>query len=598
MVNASTIPELFATQAARFRERRLFLVKREGRYQEISWADAEQQVIALAAWLLQQGVAVGDRVVLFCENRPEWAIADLAVQSVGAWIVPIYPSLTPRDLLPILSDCEPVIAIASDSQQVAKLQAVQGKLACLRTIIGMGAQPSLGNVVLWDHALEEGRGQSAHYRDTLVRRRAALKPTDTCTLIYTSGTTGEPKGVMLSHRNFLSNVEACHQVIPQSESDLHLSFLPLCHVFERMAGWYLMLACGGSIAYAQSMETIRENMLEVRPTTMLGMPRFFEKLHDRIQGALKAAPASKRRLIERALSVGREYAEASQSSKGASPFLKLKYALADRIVFKKIKARLGGRLRFFVSGSAPLSESIAYFFLSVGVVILEGYGLTETSPVICVNRLPVPKIGTVGLPLPGVEVRIAEDGEILTRGPHVMQGYFKKTEATEATIRDGWLYTGDIGQLDGQGRLKITDRKRDLIKTAGGKFIPPQKLESLFTSDSCIAQALVFGDRQRYCVALIVPESGELKRQAQQQCIAGSPKEWVRDARIQDFYWKRIQQAQQDLAAFEQVKCIALLPEAFTQEGGELTPTMKIKRRIIAERHADLLQSLYASSKG
>ena len=421
-----------------------------------------------------------------------------------------------------------------------------------------------------------------------------IRPEETATLIYTSGTTGIPKGVMLSHQNFLSNVQACLAVIPIKPADLHLSFLPLSHVFERMAGWYLMLAIGACVVYAESMETLAQEMAAVRPTIMLGVPRFFEKLHARIQEALRQAPEPKRRLAAWALRVGDLAAKARVAGQPLPPTLTAAWWLADHLVLRKFRSRLGGRLRFFVSGSAPLSKEIGEFFFSLGVTILEGYGLTETSPVIAVNRLPVPRFGSVGRPIPGVEVQIAEDGEILTRGPHVMQGYYRQPDATAAMIIDGWCSTGDIGHLDEQGFLFITDRKKDLIKTAGGKFVAPQKLEHLLVTDPYIVQAFVYGDRQPYCVALIVPNLPRLRGYAQEQGIdAPTVEALVKDPRVLDFYWSRVQAAQQTLASFEQLKKIALLDEEFTQASGELTPTLKAKRSVIAQRHAAALRSLY-----
>ena len=591
-----TIPALFSHHAAAFAQRSLFLTKREGRVRTISWQEAGHDVDALALWLLRQHVQPGDRILLLCENRPEWGIADLAIQSVGAWTVPVYPSLTASELSVIASDCQPVLGIASSLDQLEKLIAVMRQVPALRTLVLISDGVTDPKVIPWDRALAEGREDAERLREPLSQRRRQLRPEATCTLIYTSGTTGEPKGVMLSHRNFLSNVEACRQVIPITSSDLHLSFLPLCHVFERMAGWYLMLCLGARVAYAESMETIPQDMLQFRPTIMLGVPRFFEKLHDRIQEAIRSAPPQKRRLTEWALRIGRAHTRCREQREPIPFGLQVRHVVARQLVFKTLQARLGGRLRFFVSGSAPLSKEIAQFFFSVGVTILEGYGLTETSPVISVNRPPMPTFGSVGPAVSGVEVRIAEDGEILTRGPHVMQGYYQKPEATREVIVDGWFHTGDIGHLDDQGRLYITDRKKDLIKTAGGKFVAPQKLEGLFVADPLISQAFVYGDRERYCVALIVPDMEQLRRLAQQHGIGtSSPSELINHPTIHAVYWQRVQERQQHLANFERVKQIALLDQEFSQAGGELTPTLKAKRQIIAKRHATLLQRLYES---
>ncbi|MBI2104694.1 MAG: long-chain fatty acid--CoA ligase [Candidatus Omnitrophica bacterium] len=598
-VTGEAIPALFARQAEALQAAPLFLARRDGAYRPITWAQAAEDLRAFSLYLLQQGVEPGDRVLLLSENRPEWALADLAIQSVGAWTVPIYPSLTGEGIRAIGQDCGAVIGIASTPEQAAKLLAVNRDMGCFRALVAMegAAQAGQPPVVPWEAALAQGRAAGQELREQLGRRLGDLRPEQTATLIYTSGTTGEPKGVMLSHRNFLSNVEACLQVVSIRGQDTHLSFLPLCHVFERMAGWYLMMAVGARIAYAESMDTIPRDMLAVRPTIMLGVPRFFEKLYFSIQGGIRQAPPAKRRVAEWALRVGRAAAACELAGRPIPWPLRLRRAIADALVFRTLRSHLGGRLRFFVSGSAPLSKEIGEFFYSVGVTILEGYGLTETSPVIAVNRPPVPRFGSVGPLLPGVEVRIAEDGEILTRGPHVMQGYYRKPEATAEVLAGGWLHTGDIGHLDAEGCLVITDRKKDLIKTAGGKFVAPQKLEGLFVADPHISQAFVYGDRRPYCVALIVPNMDQLRRYAQQEEIpAASAAELVRDPRVAAFYWGLVQARQQGLPSFEQVKRIALLEQEFSQAAGELTPTLKAKRTVIAQRYAAALDALYQSA--
>ena len=575
----------------------MFWVKREGQYQPTTWEQARDTVQALSALLLTLDVNPGDRIVILSENRPEWGLADLAIQSVGAWAVPIYPSLTERDILHIAQDCEPVLGVVSSAEQAQKFRVLRDRIRSLRLVIVMDAlalqQPFEQS---WTEAVEQGSVLVERVRELLEQRIQRLRPDETATLIYTSGTTGEPKGVMLSHHNFLSNVAACLKALPIHANARHLSFLPLSHVFERMAGWYLMLAVGASVAYAENMDTIPQNMLEVRPTVMLGVPRFFEKLSARIQEGLRQAPPRKRRVIEWALSVGQQVTQYRLNRRTPPLGLRLQHVVATWLVFGKITRRLGGRLRFFVSGSAPLAKAIGEFFYSLGVVILEGYGLTETSPVITVNRLHAVKFGTVGLPIEGVEVRIAEDGEILTRGPHVMQGYYRQPQETHAVIVDGWFHTGDIGNLDEEGFLSITDRKKDLIKTAGGKFVAPQKLEQLFITDPYIAQAFLYGDREPYCVALIVPNLERVAEYAKTQGLAfTSPRELVSSPTIHEFVWNRIRALQRDLASFEQVKAIALLEQEFTQASGELTPTLKVKRAAITARYQDVIRRLYLS---
>ena len=592
-----TIPELFFSQARQYGAKPLFLAKREGAYRPITWEQARRQVEALSAFLLHRGVTPGDRVLLLSENRPEWGVADLAIQSIGAWTVPLYPSLTEDDVVNIARDCQPVVGIASTQEQVQKLHAAQRHVTSLRTLMVMDAAAPLPAMQPWAEALGQGSGLCATLQSSLRQRRQALTADHTATLIYTSGTTGEPKGVRLSHQNFLSNAASCLTVFSLSSTDTHLSFLPLSHVFERMAGWYLMLMVGASIAYAENMETIPQNMREVRPTIMLGVPRFFEKLYARVQEGIQQASPLKRRLAQWAVSIGQRMSPHRLARTRPPLGLQLQHRLADLLVFRALRRRLGGRLRFFVSGSAPLSKTIGEFFYAAGITILEGYGLTETSPVIAVNRPEALKFGTVGQPIEGVEVRIADDGEILTRGPHVMQGYYQKPRETAEAIVEGWFHTGDIGHLDEEGFLVITDRKKDLIKTSGGKFVAPQKLETLFVTDPYITQAFVYGDRERYCVALIVPNVQRLSAYAQEQGIVCAPsKDFVQLPAIHEFLWTRIQALQQSLASFEQVKAIAVLDQEFTQASGELTPTMKAKRSLIAANHAEIIRQLYASS--
>jgi long-chain acyl-CoA synthetase len=588
---AATIPALFFSQAERLAKAPLFYFRQDGWYQPITWAQARDTVESLSAYLLNLPLNPGDRVLLLSENRPEWGMADLAIQAVRASTVPIYPSLMEADIHLIAIDCQPTACIVSTPEQAKKVEAIRARVPSIRLVLVMD-DPSG-----WPEAIRQGRALRERLGPMLAQRLQELGPDEPASILYTSGTTGEPKGVILSHRNFLANVEAGLKAIPISQTDSHLSFLPLSHVFERMAGWYLMLRAGASVAYAEHMDTLPQNMPEVRPTIMLGVPRFFEKLYARIQEGIRQAPPAKQRLIRWALSVGQATAPYRLAHRPLPLGLSLQAHLADALVLKKFRQRLGGRLRFFVSGSAPLSKTIAEFFYQAGIVILEGYGLTETSPVIAVNRLDALKFGTVGKPLEGVEVRIADDGEILTRSSSVMQGYYGKPDATREAMVDGWLHTGDIGHLDEEGFLLITDRKKDLIKTAGGKFVAPQKLEQLFTTDPYIAQAVVYGDQQPYCVALITPNLQRLTDYAKSQGLhVASPKALVALPQIQQFLWSRVQALQQPLASFEQIKAIAVLDHEFTQAAGELTPTMKAKRALITTRYQDTLRQLYRTT--
>ncbi len=594
-----TIPALFLRQAESFGSRTLFLSHQpNGQWQSTSWQDARLTVAALGAYLLSQNVERGERILILSENRSEWAIADIAIQTVGAWSVPLYPTLQQDDILRIANDCEASIAIVSSQEQLDKLRAIHASAPSLRRIIALTSPAHEEEIVIsWEQALMRGAQQQTLTESKLSDRSRSIQADDTATLIYTSGTTGEPKGVMLSHRNFLSNVAACLEVIPISGTDTHLSFLPLSHVFERMAGWYLMLSVGASVAYAQNIDSVPEDMRSVRPTIMLGVPRFFEKLHSRILDHIQTLPEKRQRIIRTAIAIGERYRTARLSGGRIPLFLRLQHAAARLFVFRKFHERLGGRLRFFVSGGAPLSKELGEFFYSIGLTIIEGYGLTETSPVIAVNRVQEPCFGTVGQPVPGVEVQIAQDGEVLTRGPHIMQGYYRKPDATASVIKQGWFYTGDIGHLDQKGRLSITDRKKDLIKTSGGKFVAPQKLEGLFCANPHISQAFVYGDRQPYCVALIVPKRSALDAFAEQNGLDHlSLAELLAHPKVQAFYWSIVQERQSGLPGFEQVKRIALLEQEFSLSSGELTPTLKAKRQFIADKYASVLRSLYVAS--
>jgi len=553
----ATIPQMIFAQARKYGDRTALKVKKGGAYQDISWNEMTDQVKKSALGLIDLGVQPSDRVAILSETRPEWALADLSILSVGAATVPIYTTLTSEEIEYILANAGVHLAFVSNPELMAKVLPLQIKMD-LKVILFEAPYRVAGPRVWWFGELL-GLGETAgpKVQEAFQERLSKAKPEDLASIIYTSGTTGFPKGVMLSHRNFLSNCDAIRQVLPVSDEDINLSFLPLSHVFERCAGYYFVLFIGGTIGYAVSMETVAANLLEVRPTILTAVPRFYEKLHERIQESVRSSSWLKRKLFAWAVRVGRGN------------------FLADRLVFTKLRARMGGRLRFCVSGSAPLSKELAEFFYRAGVLILEGYGLTETSPVITVNRPDQLRLGSVGLPLPGVEIRLAEDGEILTRGPHVMRGYFNNPAATaEVLDPEGWFRTGDIGSVSPEGFLTITDRKKDLIKTSGGKMVAPQKLENALKADPLIADCVVIGDRRKYVTALIVPNRDRCDK----------PETLIQE---------RVNKLNEKLAPFEQIKKFALLSEPFTLQSGELTPTLKVKRRVIAERYAAQIEALY-----
>jgi long-chain acyl-CoA synthetase len=570
---------------------------REG-WTAISSDEFRTAVEEISMGLRSLGIAKGDRVAILSENRPEWAFADFATLSAAAVDVPVYTTLTATQMAYILRDSGAKAIFVSTPALAAKIDEVRPQLPELKHVIRFEPDPVPGTMSL-DELRARGREALASEPDAVRRRAAEVRPDDLATLIYTSGTTGDPKGVMLTHHNLVSNVLASEKAIPiLGPSDVALSFLPLCHSFERTAGHNFMLHTGATIAYAESVNKVPENMLEVRPTVMCSVPRLYEKMYARVNERVAAGPPLRQKIFRWAIGVGAEVFGHAVARTKPGLLLKLKFAIADHLAFAKIKERTGGRLRFFVSGGAPLAREIAEFFGAAGLLICEGYGLTETSPVIAVNRPEWVKPGTVGPPLEGVEVKIAEDGEILTRGPHVMKGYYNKPEATaEAIDADGWFHTGDIGHLDPDGFLAITDRKKDLIVTSGGKNIAPQPIENRLKTNAFIAEVVMIGDKRNYATALVVPNFEALEAWAAKTGVsAPSREELVKKPDIVQHYLGLISFLVADLAQYEQIKKVAVLPNEFSQESGELTPTLKVKRRVVAEKYRDVIEKMYSGA--
>jgi long-chain acyl-CoA synthetase len=565
--------------------------KQGGAWRDISSAELLRAVEELSMGLRSLGLEKGERVAILSENRPEWAITDLACLCAGAVDAPIYATLTPQQVLYILNDSEARALVVSSPHQVRKIQEIRAQAKHLQHVIRLDEVPAElaeGTLTL-DEALARDPGA--------VRARAAeVQPSDLATLIYTSGTTGDPKGVMLTHSNLVSNTLGSGLVTDSlSKDDVALSFLPLCHVFERMSGHYLMLLKGCTIAYAEGVEQVPANMAEVRPTVMSSVPRLYEKMYARVHEKVAGDPPLRQKIFHWAVGVGREMFRHQVDRTQPGLGLKLKAALADKLVFSKIMERTGGRLRLFVSGGAPLAREIAEFFGAAGLLILEGYGLTETSPVITVNRPDALKPGSVGQPIKDVEVKIAPDGEILTRGPHVMKGYFKKPEATaEAIDPDGWFHTGDIGVIDERGFLTITDRKKDIIVTSGGKNIAPQPIENVLKTNGLIAEIVMIGNKRNFPAALVVPNFDNLEKWARGKGLTyGSREELIRKPEVETLYEQTVKDLTAHLAQFERIKKLALLPREFTLEAGELTPTLKVKRRVVEQKYKDVIDRLY-----
>ena len=600
MTSPRTLTELFFGAMDRMASHPVVMrVKRSGAWVDISGADLLDQVHDFSLGLIELGIHPGERVALLSENRPEWAVADYACLAARCADVPIYPTLPAGQTEYLLRDSGAVAACASTKTQLAKIQSIRDSLPALRHLIVFDGDAGGGEGVLTFAEVRE-RGRDARARHPDWRAKAlSVAPTDLATIIYTSGTTGEPKGVMLTHGNLTFNVVSCLMVLDMRPEDECLSFLPLSHVFERTAGHYVMLHAGILINYARSVESVSNDLLDRQPTVVTSVPRLFEKIYTRVVDRAAGASSTKRRLFRWAKRVGDAWTDAMLGQGRVPVFLQAQHAVADRLVFSRLRERTGDRIRFFISGGAPLSPEVARFFYASGLMLLEGYGLTETSPVVSVNVPGAHRIGSVGKPLPGVEVRIADDGEILTRGPHVMAGYFHKPEATaEAIDSDGWFRTGDIGRLDEEGFLYITDRKKDLIVTAGGKNIAPQPIEGRLKTNPFIGNAVMLGDRRKFPIALLVPEFERLREWAAAEGI-NEPDDAALVAlpSIQAKMEMEAKKHLRDLASFEVPKKFLVLERDFTIERGELTPKLSVRRRQVEDNFRDRIAALFKEPK-
>ncbi len=591
-----TLTRLFLDAIARYDKADALQVKVNGAYQPISSRTVAERVRRVALGLAELGVKAGDRVGILSENRPEWAITDYACLTACLADVPLYPNLPGEQAAYILRDSGAVALFVSNAEQATKIAAVRATCPALRTVITFAAERHAGADMTMAEleakgAAVDGDARSAQYRE----RALAVQPDDVATIIYTSGTTGEPKGVMLTHDNLYSNVMASTLAIPFEGRDVGLSFLPLSHIFERMAGHYLMFHVGCSIAYAESIDTVPQDLMLVRPTLVLSVPRLYEKMYARVLDSALSGGAVKKRIFFWARGVAERWANVKLAGGVPAGLLAVQYRIAQKLVFSKLKARTGGQLRYFVSGGAPLAAEINKFFYAAGLVILEGYGLTETSPVIAVNTPDAFRIGTVGKPVAGVDVTIAPDGEILSRGPNVMKGYYNRPEATaEAVDAEGWFHTGDIGELH-DGFLSITDRKKDIIVTAGGKNIAPQPIENAIKTNKYVSQAVLIGDKRKFPSVLVVPNWEQLEKYAGYKGITfASHAELLTHPVIRAKMEKEVFGQLHGLARFEMPKKVALLEHDFSVERGELTPTLKVKRRVIDKVYKPQIDELYA----
>ena len=563
-------------------------------YQDISYATLADRIKHFCLGLTELGLQKGDRVALLSENRPEWAITDLAILAGGGVTVPMFSTLTSAQVEYIVRDSGAKILCVSSERQLQKIKDWNENVPTNLQHIVIFDELQDDSVHTFDQVCE--LGQQVEDGDQVYQQASeAVTPDDIASIIYTSGTTGDPKGAMLTHSNFMSNVGAATEIVSITPDDVFLSFLPLSHVFERMGGHYLPLSSGATIAYAESPFTIRQNMQEVRPTIMMSVPRVYEAMHERILNSVKEGSPTKQKIFHWSVGIGSKVSQAIQQKQKPSAMLSLKASIANKLVFEKLKAVTGGRLRFFVSGGAPLSKAIAEFFHAAGILILEGYGLTETSPVICVNRPDQWKFGTVGPVVPGVEIKIAEDGEILSRGPHIMQGYFNKPSDTDEAIgADGWFHTGDIGEIDDEGFLTITDRKKNLLILSNGKNVAPQPIENQLKQSPYISEIMLLGDQRRTITALIVPNFDAIKEfAAAQQLEAEDVPALLQTQEVQRLIRGEINQYSADFADFERVRMFTLMETEFSEESGEMTPTLKLKRPVIMENHKAAIDQMY-----
>jgi long-chain acyl-CoA synthetase len=597
-----SLARMFWDRVRRLHDRAAQMVKADGGWREVSWRALGDEVREVALGLIALGRQRGDAVALLSQSRGEWVRADFAIFSTGCVTIPIYPSYPADGVAYIVKDSGARTLIVDDASQLAKVLQAAGDMPGLQSVVLMDGRPPTEagarpfRVLDWNGLRALGRGTGEAGERTLADRLAAVSPDDVATIVYTSGTTGHPKGVVQTHANHLAALRAAAEVTEVTEGDVHLLFLPLAHSFARFES-FIGIHQGLTTAFAESLEKVPENLRQVRPHFICSVPRVFEKVYAKVLAGVEGGSPAKKKIFYWALGVGRRVSQYQREGKPVPPWLKVQHALAHKLVFSKLHAALGGRLRFCFSGGAPLAREIAEFFHAVGILILEGYGLTETCPILTANRQRRFKFGTVGLAFPGVEVRIAEDGEILGRGANIAHGYYRKPEETAEVFKsDGWFHTGDIGEIDADGFLRITDRKKDLIKTAGGSYVAPQYIENLLKGDPFVSQALVYGDRRPYPVALVTLNPEELAKFARNAGLGDKPAaELCRNPAVVERVRRTVDAVNEKQPSYGQVKRFAVLPNDFTLEGGELTPTLKIKRKVVSANYADLIESLYQS---
>ena len=591
-----SVPDMLRSNAALFSSRPAIKYRKQGAFVTLTYAAYYERVLMVARGLAKIGVKPGDRIVILSENRVGWVIADMGILCAGGVTVPIYPTNTADQIEYMVNHSGARIVFVSGKYQYTKLLKVREAIPGVELVVSFEqflGDPALP-VTTFYQLSEIDSPITPEEKKKIEGYIDLIRPDEMMTLNYTSGTTGIPKGVMLSHNNILTNIRfLTEQSGVIDENDVLLSFLPLSHILERTAGYYLTIYNGALLAFADSIEKVPENMLEIRPTIMISVPRLFEKIYHRIFENAHRMSAVKKALFHWGVDVGRKHVAATYIDRQPSTLISLKYALADRLIFSKIRARFGGNMKLFCCGGAPLDKTINEFFWIIGVPIFEGYGLTETSPALCFNNFEHIRFGSVGVALKETEFKIAEDGEILVRGPQIMLGYYNDPVTTAETIQDGWLKTGDIGYIE-DGFVYITDRQKELIITAGGKNIAPQPIENELKMDKYVTSAFVYGDREPYLTALIVPNLERLLEFAKEKRIHYyDPNDLVMHKLVQRLFEKRLADINSRLAPYETIKKFVLLVNDFSIEGGELTPTLKLRRKIIYEKYKYRIEDLY-----
>ncbi|WP_136798881.1 MULTISPECIES: AMP-dependent synthetase/ligase [Desulfosediminicola] len=592
-----SVPAILRDNARKYAGRTAISYKKRGVFLSLTYQEFYERVILLARGLKKAGVKPGDRVAIFSENRLGWAISDFGIQSAGAITVPIYATNTGKQAAYVINHCEAKVVFVSTKSQYEKLFAIRDQIPNVELVISY--ERFMGDrsfPVYTQYQLSEVSTPLSEEDCSVIEKEIdSIKQEDIITIIYTSGTTGVPKGVLLTQRNILANAHHGIKRVKVTESQqTFLSFLPLSHVLERTGGYYTTLLTGNHVAFAENVQKVMENMVEIRPTNMVSVPRLFEKIYSRIYENVHQASNFKRNLFHRAVEVGREYVHKKYIKKEPLGLLELRYQFFDRLVFKKVRERFGGKLDYFICGGAPLDKTVNEFMWIIGLPVFNGYGLTETSPAVTLSSYQDVRFDSVGKPLDETEVKLGDDGELFVKGPQVMREYYKNDEATSKNLEDGWFRTGDIATIDEQGFVYIIDRKKEIIVTAGGKNIAPQPIENELKLDKYISQAYVYGDMKPYLVALLTPNLErliDLGRELEVDYI--DMEELVTHKKVMELYTERVEALNANLPSYKTIKRFALLPREFTIEGGELTPTLKLKRKEIFNKYKDTIEELY-----